>query len=90
MNLEDHLNQIHYGLQKELCKHGILGRYIWGKAIPVGYAFKRPYEGGHEQMSQHYAGVAFDVGQNLSSSERDALRNSAINSGIWSYVELVT
>lgn len=62
-------------------------RYIWGSAIPVGFAFKRPYEGGHGTQSQHYAGVAFDVGQTLSSSRRNALRNSAINSGVWSYVE---
>ena len=38
-------------------------------------------------MSQHYAGVAFDVGQNLSSSQRNYMRNLAINSGIWNYVE---
>ena len=62
-------------------------RYIWGAPIPVGFAFKRPYEGGHGTQSQHYAGVAFDVGQTLSSSRRNALRNSAINSGLWSYVE---
>ena len=24
-------------------------RYIWGKPIPVGFAFKRPYEGGHRK-----------------------------------------
>jgi len=62
-------------------------RYIWGAPIPVGFAFKRPYEGGHGNQSQHYAGVAFDVGQTLSSSRRNSLRNSAINSGLWSYVE---
>ena len=62
-------------------------RYIYGKPIPVGFAFKRPYEGGHSNQSQHYAGVAFDVGQRLSNSERNILRNSAINSGVWSYVE---
>ena len=62
-------------------------RYIWGAPIPVGFAFKRPYEGGHGTQSQHYAGVAFDVGQTLGSSRRNALRNSAINSGLWSYVE---
>lgn len=22
-------------------------RYLWGAPIPVGFAFKRPYEGGH-------------------------------------------
>ena len=24
-------------------------RYIWGAPIPVGFAFKRPYEGGHSR-----------------------------------------
>lgn len=43
--------------------------------------------GGHGTQSQHYAGVAFDVGQRLSNADRNRLRNSAINSGIWSYVE---
>lgn len=62
-------------------------RYVWGKPIDVGFAFKRPYEGGHSSQSQHYAGTAFDVGQRLSNTQRTALRNSAINSGIWSYVE---
>lgn len=62
-------------------------RYIYGKPIYVGFAFKRPWEGGHSNLSQHYAGVAFDVGQNLSESERNSMRNLAINSGIWNYVE---
>ena len=62
-------------------------RYVWGKPIDVGFAFKRPYEGGHSSQSQHYAGTAFDVGQLLSNTQRTALRDSAINSGIWSYVE---
>ena len=62
-------------------------RYIYGRPIYVGFAFKRPWEGGHGTLSQHYAGVAFDVGQNLSSSERLYLRNLAANSGIWGYVE---
>ncbi len=62
-------------------------RYIYGRSIFVGFAFKRPYEGGHGNQSQHYAGVAFDVGQNLNSSGRNALWNSARNSGVWSYVE---
>jgi len=34
-------------------------RYIWGAAIPVGFAFKRPYEGGHSGQSQHYARNSF-------------------------------
>lgn len=28
-------------------------RYSWGAPIPVGFAFKRPYEGGHGSQSQH-------------------------------------
>lgn len=62
-------------------------RYLYGRGIYVGYAFKRPWEGGHSRLSQHYAGLAFDVGQNLSSSGRATMRNLAINSGIWNYVE---
>lgn len=62
-------------------------RYIWGGPIPVGFAFKRPYEGGHGTQSQHYAGVAFDVGQTLSQTRRRALWNRANSSGVWSYVE---
>ena len=62
-------------------------RYIFGAPIPVGFAFKRPYEGGHGNQSQHYAGVAFDVGQTLSSARRRTLYNSARNSGVWAYVE---
>ena len=65
-------------------------RYIFGGPIPVGFAFKRPYEGGHGNLSQHYAGVAFDVGQTLSSSRRTQLWNSARNSGVWSYVEPIS
>ena len=62
-------------------------RYIFGAPIPVGFAFKRPYEGGHGNQSQHYAGVAFDVGQRLSGTQRVRLWNSANNSGVWTYVE---
>jgi hypothetical protein len=62
-------------------------RFMYGRPISVGFAFKRPYEGGHGQQSQHYAGVAFDVGHNLSSADRNAMRNLAYNSGIWTYVE---
>ena len=65
-------------------------RYIYGSPIPVGFAFKRPYEGGHGNQSQHYAGVAFDVGQTLSSSQRLRLYNSAVNSGVWYYVEPIS
>ena len=62
-------------------------RYLFGAPIPVGFAFKRPWEGGHGSQSQHYAGVAFDAGQVLSNSERNRLRNTAASSGVWSYVE---
>lgn len=62
-------------------------RYIFGAPIPVGFAFRRPYEGGHSFLSQHYAGVAFDVGQTLSLARRRALWNSSNSSGVWSYVE---
>jgi hypothetical protein len=62
-------------------------RYLFGAPIPVGFAFKRPWEGGHGSQSQHYAGVAFDAGQVLSNSERNRLRNTARSSGVWSYVE---
>lgn len=62
-------------------------RFIYGGPIPVGFAFKRPYEGGHGNQSQHYAGVAFDVGQTLTPAKRDVLWQSANSSGVWSYVE---
>ena len=65
-------------------------RYIYGSPIPVGFAFKRPWEGGHGNQSQHYAGTAFDVGQGWTNAQRNALRNSAINSKIWSYVEPIS
>lgn len=62
-------------------------RFIWGSAIPVGYAFRRPWEGGHGNQSQHYAGTAFDVGQTWTNEKRARLRYSAENSGLWSYIE---
>ena len=65
-------------------------RYIYGQPIPVGFAFKRPYEGGHGTQSQHYAGTAFDVGQKLSQLQRTRLWNSANNSGVWSFVEPIS
>ena len=65
-------------------------RAIYGRSIYVGFAFNRCWEGGHANQSQHYAGTAFDVGQNLSSSERLAMRNLAASSGIWTYVEDAT
>ena len=62
-------------------------RYIYGRPIYVGFAFNRPWEGGHSRLSQHYAGLAFDVGQNLDNNERSYMRNLASASGIWNYVE---
>ncbi len=62
-------------------------RYAFGGPIPVGFAFRRPWEGAHGTFSQHYAGLAFDVGQALTSQKRTQLYTSAITSGIWSYVE---
>ena len=40
-------------------------RYIYGRPIYVGFAFRRPWEGGHSNLSQHYAGLAFDVRSKL-------------------------
>lgn len=55
-------------------------RYLFNAPIPVGFAFKRPWEGGHGSQSQHYAGVAFDTGQTLSNSQRNRLWNTANSS----------
>lgn len=65
-------------------------RFLYGQSIHVGFAFKRPSEGGHGQQSQHYAGVAFDVAQNLNNAARATMRSLAYNSGIWSYVEPIS
>ena len=65
-------------------------RRLYGAPIPVGYAFRRSWEGGHTGQSQHYAGTAFDVGQQWTNAQRAALRASAQNSGLWSYVEPVS
>lgn len=62
-------------------------RYVYGKPVYVGFAFRRSYEGGHSAQSQHYAGTAFDVGQTATNAERTAIRRSAVNAGVWSYVE---
>ena len=62
-------------------------RFVYGRGIHVGFAFKRPWEGGHTGQSQHYAGTSFDVGQNLTAAERNIMRSKAISSGVWSYVE---
>ena len=62
-------------------------RAAWGRGIHVGYAFRRIGEGGHANQSQHYAGMAFDVAQNLTNQGRSQLRATATNTGAWSYVE---
>lgn len=62
-------------------------RYIYGAPIFVGFAFRRPYEGGHGSQSQHYAGTAFDAGQTLSAAERRNLWSVANSAGIWSFLE---
>lgn len=64
-------------------------RELWGAPINVGYAYKRPWEGGHSNQSQHYAGTAFDVAQGWTDEERAKLRSSALDSGLWRYVEPV-
>ena len=65
-------------------------RFMHGKPIYFGFAFKRPYEGGHGQQSQHYAGVAFDLAQNLNNAGRAELRTLAYSSKLWGYVEPVS
>lgn len=65
-------------------------RFLYGRPIYVGFAFKRPYEGGHGQQSQHYAGLAFDVGHNLNNAQRAEMRSLAYSSGLWTYVEPVS
>lgn len=62
-------------------------RTLYGRSIYVGFAFKRCWEGGHGTLSQHYAGVAFDVAQNLNEQGRNYMRNLAQASGNWRYVE---
>lgn len=64
-------------------------RYVFGSPIYVGYAFKRPWEGGHSNQSQHYAGTAFDTAQGWTNARRAELRRSASASGLWNYVEPV-
>ncbi len=62
-------------------------RRTYGSGIPVGYAFKRIWEGGHGQQSQHYAGVSFDVGQRLNQTQRNKIHQIATDLGVWGYVE---
>ncbi len=62
-------------------------RLAYGAPIPLWYAFKRIWEGGHTGSSQHYAGVAFDVGQTLTAAQRQKIYNTAVATGAWGYVE---
>ena len=62
-------------------------RERWREPIYVGYAFKRIFEGGHSNQSQHYAEVCFDIAQNLSVKKRRDLYNLCQKLNIWSYVE---
>lgn len=62
-------------------------RRAYGASIPFRYAFKRIWEGGHGRQSQHYAGVAFDVGQILTQVQRQRIWNTAYRLGVWVYVE---
>ena len=64
-----------------------LTRRAYGAGIPVGYAFKRIWEGGHGTASQHYAGVSFDVGQSAGQTARSKIYRTAVDSGAWGYVE---
>ena len=62
-----------------------LTRRTYGSGIPVGYAFRRIWEGGHGTTSQHYAGVAFDVGQRTTAANRRKIYNAAVATGAWGY-----
>ena len=63
-----------------------LTRRSYGSGIHVGYAFRRLWEGGHGTRSQHYAGLAFDVGQGQGSTNRREIHEAAENTGAWRYV----
>ena len=58
-----------------------LTRRTYGSGIPVGYAFKAHLGGGHGTTSQHYAGVAFDVGQSSTAAKRRKIYNAAVRTG---------
>jgi len=62
-------------------------RRLWNEPIFVPFAFRRIGEGGHAFQSQHYAGTAFDVGQNIGNVRRAAMRNLAISSRLWGHVD---
>lgn len=64
-----------------------LTRRSYANPIHVGYAFRRIWEGGHGTRSQHYAGLAFDVGQGQGNAVRNAIHSAATDTGAWGYVE---
>ena len=64
----------------------------WSLTTPKSIIFYTIIKSGSTAwvQSQHYAGVAFDVGQTLSAERRRVLWNSANNSGVWTYVEPIS
>ena len=76
-----------FGQQKEQCKALIQQDTFLVHQYQLDLHLKDHGKVDTGSQSQHYAGVAFDAGQALTSSERNRLRNTAINSGVWSYVE---
>ncbi len=61
-------------------------RRNYGKPITVRHAFCRIWEGAHSTHSQHYVGVALDMGQGHCQSQHTEMRTIAQNSGLWGYV----
>ncbi len=62
-------------------------RAAWGEPIYIGFAFSRIWERVYGDQSQHNAGIAFDIGQNLNADERENLRRKVVTLGTWTYVE---
>lgn len=59
----------------------------YGKKIPMMHAFRTYAEGGHYRYSQHYCGKAIDSTQGMASIEREKIRNLALLSRMFGYVE---
>ena len=58
-------------------------RYVYGRPIDVGFAFKRPYEGRtFSAKANTMLGLSFDVGQKLTPIERNVMRNAALLIGV--------
>ena len=62
----------------------------YGSPINVGYGFKLMREGGHCNLSQHYAGLALDSMQGRSNAERAKVRAIAKEQGHCHYIEPVS